>query len=233
MRFSGKKAILISTVFAVVTIGIYMVNFTWFEGYGLSPRPEDWGYFGSYIAGTIGVFLALATVWMLAETLRLQRQELALTREELSLTRDELAESSKAQKRQAELLQQTSAIDQIHYLTKQIEENIAGFLEERYGNDIRQPSVKIILQQKRINSDVDDYQLKAISVQFAFLVSILLRSEHEEYFNIIYDIIQSIVFKHRAALTGLCDFDYFAGYRSDIKDHVLALIWFDDKTLMA
>ncbi|MDF3917534.1 hypothetical protein P3W43_01550 [Salinicola salarius] len=232
MRYSENKAVLFAALISAGSVGAYMFWFFLIKHYPLSTETSDWGAFGSFLAGTAGVSFALATVWMLAETLRLQRSELSLTRDELAQTRKELAETSAAQKKQVELISASSKIDQIHHLSRQVDENISGLLRESYGNIYRGPSVKLTLETGRIDHACDNDQIKAVATQYAFLLSVLLRKENKPYFKIIVDIVQALVFKHRKALVTLCDNGYMDIYRDDIRNHGKALAWFDSAELM-
>tara|TARA_B100000678_G_scaffold196179_1_gene164590 strand:+ start:1672 stop:2358 length:687 start_codon:yes stop_codon:yes gene_type:complete len=90
----------------LVTIGFSVWWFYFKHGQWLSTDMALWGSFGSFLAGSIGVTFGLATVWMLAETLRIQRQELAATREELTRTRSVHEDTSRNMRLQYKLMLQ-------------------------------------------------------------------------------------------------------------------------------
>ena len=91
-----RKAVLgICFVVLFVTIGFSVWWFSFENDQKLSTDMALWGSYGSFLAGSIGVTFGLATVWMLAETLKIQRQELKDTRSELESTRKVHEQSAK------------------------------------------------------------------------------------------------------------------------------------------
>ncbi len=91
----------ILAVSVAVIIAAWSLYFFQFRG-SLSDDTAIWGQFGDFVGGTLNSVFAFFSFMILLSSLRLQLKELRLTREELEATRKELAESSKAQKMQAE-----------------------------------------------------------------------------------------------------------------------------------
>jgi hypothetical protein len=58
---------------------VYFVNF----GASISHSQSIWADFGNYLGGVVGPLLSLLTIFLVLETLRVQREELTLSREEL------------------------------------------------------------------------------------------------------------------------------------------------------
>lgn len=71
----------------VVCVGLYIYAF-WRQP--LSRQPSDWGTFGDYFGGALGVIFGAATVWIIWATYRTQRRELI---ESQKAIRDQLQES--------------------------------------------------------------------------------------------------------------------------------------------
>lgn len=60
-------------------------------GMHLSDKQSVWADLGNYLGGVVGPLLALLTIFLVLETLRVQREELALSREELRKSSEALA----------------------------------------------------------------------------------------------------------------------------------------------
>ncbi|MFZ3409019.1 hypothetical protein [Vibrio chagasii] len=79
-------------ILAGLSISSLVLFFSKFNG-GLSGNQQDWGAFGSYLSGTVGVVAAcLAVIWLMI-SVHLQKQE-------LKHLKDELASSAEEQKKQ-------------------------------------------------------------------------------------------------------------------------------------
>lgn len=75
-----------------LTLSSLVLFFSKFNG-GLSGNQQDWGAFGSYLSGTVGVVAAcLAVIWLMI-SVHLQKQE-------LKHLKNELASSAEEQKKQ-------------------------------------------------------------------------------------------------------------------------------------
>ncbi len=74
----------------------------------LSPVPEHWGQFGDYIGGVLGTLAGLGTLWLLWDTVRLQRRMIVLAQDQLETSRKELQVANTEMARSNRLLQQQS-----------------------------------------------------------------------------------------------------------------------------
>lgn len=89
---------------------IYWKHFFSDLGYAVSTEAGDWGAFGDYFGGILNPIVGMATLVLVAITLKLTREALAqnekalkMSAEELKLTRKELKEASAAQKELASI----------------------------------------------------------------------------------------------------------------------------------
>lgn len=139
----------ILAVSVVVIIAAWSLYFFQFRGV-LSDDTAIWGQFGDFVGGTLNSVFAFFSFMILLSSLRLQLKELRLTREELEATRRELAESSKAQKKQAEHFDREANkkdhIEAIEYIIKSMNLKPGNFyvnvrLKETDENDLMERSV--------------------------------------------------------------------------------------------
>jgi hypothetical protein len=84
-NFVTYFSFLILPSITAVTVGLFIFKF---DG-GLSNEQQDWGAFGSYISGTVGVLAAcLAVIWLI-RSVSIQQTELEHLKKELKSSSDE------------------------------------------------------------------------------------------------------------------------------------------------
>jgi hypothetical protein len=76
----GRIAYGLAGLGVLAVFGCALIYWTALHEGGLSPRSDDWGSFGAFIAGSAGTILALGTLVALAFTLALQARELEQAR---------------------------------------------------------------------------------------------------------------------------------------------------------
>ncbi|MFG6668707.1 hypothetical protein ACGK9R_16585 [Halomonas sp. HNIBRBA4712] len=214
-----KDIALKSLLLAGISVGISLsAYFGWFFvalDLPLSKSPEVWGQFGSYMAGTVGVSMALATVWMLADTLKLQREELGLTRRELELTREEMQRTTEAHVKQAKINKSSHNIQRNYYYIKSIEDNLNKiyqkldlFIDENGFEDTFFMHIK------------NQMDAKAFTDQYMLLIQATNNQNNEEDKLNIHMLINPIKYRHRIIVNLLYDAGFFEKYNKSLLSDV-------------
>lgn len=177
------------------------------------------------MAGTAGVSFALATVWMLADTLRLQRKELGLTRNELALTRREMQRTADAQGEQTKINEKSNNIQRSYYFIKSIEENLNNEyahlhnIYDSHGFNDRLYKDKTTLQI--LIKFIDQYML---------LIHYKLKQTDKETREDISLLIRPILYKYKDIISFSREEGLFNKYSDDIKAEADIEISFNDLT---
>jgi len=207
-----KKRVLNALLLAGLSVGISLAAyFGWFFitlDLPLSKSPEAWGQFGSYMAGTAGVSFALATVWMLADTLRLQRSE-------LQLSRIEMEKSSKALTTQVEISKRSIEKESLMHILKSVDENIEAISNQTIGNAQDTPLVKILFNNRTLPKG--KAQINAIAAQYISLVS-YIESLDNDFKKEAISISQPIIIKNYNMLNIIYKNEYFKNYIKELQE---------------
>lgn len=73
---------IVSTVISIMAV-LILIYAWWFWKAGISSNPERWGQFGDYVGGLLNPIVALAALYLLSWSVRIQRQELQSAQEAL------------------------------------------------------------------------------------------------------------------------------------------------------
>ena len=202
----------------IVSLGAYILWFHFILSLPLSKSPEVWGQFGSYMAGTAGITFAFATVWMLADTLRLQRKELKLTRVEMNRSANALNE-------QVLLNAQSLHIQRSYYFIKSIEEN----LNKEYN------FLSTIHDQNEFNDQLfsnGNARIRLVSFldQYMLLMHYKMKQKSNEEKEAIRILITPMTYKYKNIINSADQLGYLNKYNEEIKSEVLLDISFEDIT---
>jgi hypothetical protein len=213
-----KERILNALLLAGISVGISLAAyFSWFFVYlklPLSTSPEVWGQFGSYMAGTAGVSFALATVWMLADTLRLQRSE-------LQLSRVEMKKSSEALAKQVELAKKSDSKENFFYILQTVDTNIESISNQTIGNAPEAPIVKMLFNNRTLPKG--KAQILAIATQYMNLVNYIINLPKGEKEDAIL-ISQPIVLKNFSMLAKISKHGYFDNFKPHLKEQAINIL---------
>lgn len=213
-----KERVLNALILAGISVGISLAAyFGWFFvvlKLPLSKSPEVWGQFGSYMAGTAGVSFALATVWMLADTLRLQRSE-------LQLSRIEMQRSSDALSTQVKLTEKSNSKQNFFYILQSVNENIEAISNQTIGNAPNIPIVKALFNSNTLRRG--EPQLLAIAAQYVSLVYYIENLDEAERSDAVI-ISHPIIVKNYNMFKMLLDNGYFDSFKPCLKTKALVYL---------
>lgn len=210
-----KERVLSALILAGISVGVSLAAyFGWFFvvlKLPLSKSPEVWGQFGSYMAGTAGVSFALATVWMLADTLRLQRSE-------LQLSRIEMQRSSDALSTQVKLTEKSNSKENFFYILQSVNENVETISNQTIGNAPDLPIVKALFNSNTLQKRQP--QLLAIAEQYVSLVHYIENVDEAEKSDAVL-ISHPIIVKNYKMFKTLSDNGYLDSFKPSLKEKAL------------
>ncbi len=227
MRYSATKAIWISALAAGLAVGLYLFWFVGVHELPLSTSTQDWGQFGSYMAGTAGVAFALATVWMLADTIKIQKDELKLSREEIELSRQELQKSADALESQVKLSTRSLEMEQNYYLLKSVDQNIHSICNQSINN---RSDRGLIWKYENTSAPIpgNSNQIKSIVRQYMLIIGEMETQTHSKSLLSLIKLSAPVTYKYRTILNKAMDAGYFCHFNDKLLGQAKKLIGYEN-----